>query len=98
MNAISCNRVRRLIGAFVDGELPGSEMLPVSQHLEACVECATAADGLRALGDELRLASDGGAASADDLGGLAGGVISRVRAERSQSWRAAMSRAVQDWH
>ena len=32
------------------------------------------------------------------LDGLAGGVISRVRAESAQSWRAVFDRAFDDWH
>jgi hypothetical protein len=32
------------------------------------------------------------------LAGLAGGVVSRVGAERALSWRAMFDRAVEDWH
>ena len=33
------------LGAFVDGELAGAEMLRVSQHLDACADCAARSRG-----------------------------------------------------
>jgi hypothetical protein len=37
------------LSAFVDGDLPGSELGQVRQHVEACQECALRAEELRAL-------------------------------------------------
>jgi hypothetical protein len=52
---------------------------------------------IRSLGDDLRkIATLQSPAPA--MSGLAGGVISRVRAESAQSWRALFERAFEDWH
>lgn len=86
------------LGAFVDGELSGAERLRVSHHLAACSNCAAEAEALGTLGDVLRA----GAVTTDPapgaFDGLAGGVISRVRAERAQSWRGFVERLLDDWH
>ncbi|MFI5177207.1 MAG: anti-sigma factor family protein [Vicinamibacterales bacterium] len=85
------------LGAFVDGELSGAKRLRVSQHLASCPSCAETADTLAGLGEHLRTAS-ALAPAPPELEGLAGGVISRVRAERAQSWRGFLDRLVDDWH
>jgi hypothetical protein len=85
------------LGAFVDGELSGAARLRVSQHLASCASCAEAAEALAALGENLRGAS-AFAPAPPELEGLADGVISRVRAERAQSWRGFLDRLVDDWH
>lgn len=36
---MNCQRVLRLISAYVDGELPGIEMLTMRQHLSDCRDC-----------------------------------------------------------
>jgi hypothetical protein len=89
-------RVQRL-AEYVDGELSGIEMLHVSRHIEQCAACDEEAQNLRRMGEMLRHAARPEAAP-DMLGGLAGSVVSRVSAERAQSWRALFSRAVEDWH
>ncbi|HUL73002.1 MAG TPA: zf-HC2 domain-containing protein [Vicinamibacterales bacterium] len=85
------------LGAFVDGELSGAARLRVSQHLASCEACAATADALALLGEDVRSAAAVPAAP-PELEGLAGGVISRVRAERAQSWRGFVDRLVDDWH
>jgi putative zinc finger protein len=85
------------IGAFVDGELAGVEMLRVSQHLETCQHCADEAGALRAVGLHLREASAADPGS-PELDGLAGGIVSRIRAEQAQSWAALVDRAFDGWH
>ena len=98
MKSLGCKRIQRKLGAFVDGELPGAEMLPVAQHLEACAACADHVRDLRDVGELLRGASAMAPAHATDLDGLAAGVVTRIRAERAASWMAAFSHAVDDWH
>ena len=86
-----------VLGAFVDGELSGADRLRVSHHLTLCAACAGEAAAMSELGDVLRLA---GASSVlpGELDGLAGGVISRVQAERAESWRGFADRLVDGWH
>jgi hypothetical protein len=97
MNSIICATLRHHLGAFVDGELAGAEMLRVSEHLETCSRCAAEVADLKDTGSLLRAA----AASEPlppSLAGLAGGVVSRVRAESAQSWRRLFQTATEDWH
>ena len=57
MNPVGCKSLEPFLNAFVDGELGGAEMLRVSQHLEACNECAQEVEGLRGIGGLLRRAA-----------------------------------------
>jgi hypothetical protein len=82
--------------AFVDGELSGRDRLAVVRHLDACDDCGAEVDALRDLGTALRASAP--AADPVQLRGLAGGVISRIVAEQSQSWRSLFHRAFEDWH
>jgi Putative zinc-finger len=85
------------LGAFVDGELSGAKMLRVSEHLDACPACAEEVRAVREVGELLRGTLTGGPV-VPELGGLAGGVVSRFRAEQAQSLWATLSRGVEDWH
>jgi len=92
-----CLDVIRSLGAYVDDELPGAERMLVSEHLEDCDHCARELESLSGIGQALRLGSKG--AHADHmLAGLASGVTSRIRAEKSQSWTATWNRIFDDWH
>jgi len=95
MKPLACRHVD--LDAFVDGALSGADRLRVSQHLASCPACAEAAEALTNLGESLREAATATSTPAE-LDGLAGGVISRVRAERAQSWRGFLDRLVDDWH
>ena len=98
MTTVACEAVHSQFDAFVDGELPGTEMLRVSQHLDACQACAETVADLREVGD---VAARGG------LGGGGGAADARPRGRRGlaesprrnrQSWRGAFRRGVDDWH
>ena len=93
----TCNQIRRDLGGYVDHELPGTAMLAISQHVSVCPDCASEAQALRDLGDSLRGAATRVSTSVE-LGGLASGVVSRVRAEQAHSWTAVYHRAFEDWH
>jgi len=97
MNPVPCVSVRASLGAYIDGELNGTERLRVSRHLEGCTACAAEVDALQQVGDVLR--QSGTVDVPPQFEGLTEGVISRVRAESAQSWRALVSRSVVDgWH
>ena len=49
-----CGRVRKQLGAFLDGELSGADRLFVSQHLTECPRCAEEQQEIRDLGEMLR--------------------------------------------
>jgi hypothetical protein len=93
----ACRRVRKHLEAFLDGELGGAERQLVAQHLEDCRQCASEYNEIRSVGDQLR-AGTVDSSGWEALNGLSSGVITRVRAEEAQSWRATFSRAVEDWH
>src|SRR5262249_26474961 len=60
-------------------------------------ECAGEYSEIRSVGETLR-AGTVTTSGWDALNGLSSGVITRVRAEEAQSWRAIFGRAVEDWH
>jgi anti-sigma factor RsiW len=93
----TCASVRKHLGGYADGELESVLRHRVSAHLAGCDACGEALQEIRAIGDLLRTDA---VAPVDhtELAGLAAGVISRVRAEEAQSWRAMVRRATGDWH
>jgi len=92
-----CAALRRHIPAFVDGELRGPKVLTLLQHLEYCSDCTAEVEGLRTLGDQLRVEAP---ADPDPkiFAGLASTVVSRTRAEDAESWLGFVRRAREDWH
>jgi anti-sigma factor RsiW len=96
MSAADCRNTRKQLGSFVDGELSGGARLAVSRHLVECRTCDGEAEALRGLGVALR--AEAPAVDASGLRGLAAGVVSRVVAERAQSWRMRLIGAFEDWH
>lgn len=95
---MTCCDARRLIGPYVDGELPGAERLLVSSHISTCRACADEEAGLREIGEMLRGSAALRPVPTDELQGLAGGVVSRIGAEAQQSFTAKWSRVFEDWH
>jgi hypothetical protein len=95
MTLLTCSAVRRRLPAFYDRELPVRELIAVETHLNGCPPCARDLGELQTVGDALRGAAP---APADDWAGLQPGVISRMRAEEHDSWRAWAGRTFDDWH
>ena len=95
---MSCLDVRRVIDAYVDGELTGAQRLQVGSHLAGCGVCAQEESALRDLGEMLRGAAGLTPLPVEELKGLAGGVVSRIGAEAQQSFGAKWSRVFEDWH
>lgn len=85
------------LGPYLDGEVSGLERLRVANHLEQCGPCAKDAAEWREIGDLLRTTATAEPLP-EGLEGLAGGVVSRIRAERAQSWHSMFMRAFDDWH
>jgi len=92
-----CAVYRSDLAAFVDGELTGAERLRVSGHLEQCPACAVEAERVQNIGTLLRTAARE-ATGLPAMNGLASGVVARVRAEATYSWRAVLGRGFDDWH
>lgn len=51
---MNCASVRNLLSAYLDSELPGSEMQQVRAHLEECPTCRAECDDLREVKSLLR--------------------------------------------
>jgi hypothetical protein len=99
MKVLTCPATRRRLEAYHDEELPISDQIAVSAHLEWCDDCAADFAALQYLRGALRTGLRGRAAfSSDDAAGLRGAVISRVRAEQAASFTAEIREMFQDMH
>jgi Putative zinc-finger len=96
MTVLSCAAVRRRLTAFYDRELPVRELIAVETHVSECPPCGRELRELEAVGSALRLVA--APAPADDWTGVQPGVISRMRAERNESWTARAGRMFDDMH
>ena len=96
MTLMTCAAVQRRLQAFHDRELPIQETIAVEHHVGGCPPCGRELRELQTVGDALRFAAAPG--PADDWTGLQPGVISRMRAEASESWAARARRCVDDVH
>ncbi|MEK6629571.1 MAG: zf-HC2 domain-containing protein [Acidobacteriota bacterium] len=96
MNRLSCGGVGRRLSAFHDDELPVEEQVAVEAHLRACVDCAARVAGLEELGEVMRAGAALAGHRSDDLEGLQGDIVNRIRVEREASMPAQVSRAFED--
>ena len=55
---MSCEHIRPLLSAYLDGELEPAQQAKVVAHLAVCPECARALDDFRTLGQEVRALPD----------------------------------------
>ena len=85
---VGCEHARELLEAFVDGELPMADQVAVESHLRWCRTCAARVEDMRLIGASIRarLAAAGAATTTRALAAIQSGVLTRVRAERDQSF------------
>lgn len=57
------HRMRRMVGAYLDGELGGDARAEVARHLSVCWECSTVAETIRLIRRSLRQRGDRSAMS-----------------------------------
>jgi hypothetical protein len=99
MKALTCTAARRRLHAYHDEELPISDQIAVSAHLEWCDHCAAEFTALRYLRGALRTGLPGRAAfTSDDAASLRGAIVSRMRAEQAASFMAEVREMFQDMH
>jgi hypothetical protein len=96
MISADCDLIRDDLDAYSDGELRGDDLRRVSEHVGSCRYCTDELHARAAVGESVRGAV--GMTAVAVPAGLASGVVARVRAESALSWRAMLSRAVEDWH
>ena len=97
MISADCDVIRDELDAFVDGELRGTDLRRVSEHLDGCKRCSEEIEQRQTLGGLIR-ESVAGSYHLPIPTGLAAGVVARTRAESYFTWRAGLGRAVDDWH
>jgi anti-sigma factor RsiW len=98
MTPLSCASVRRRLTAYHDRELSIEQLIAIEAHLDGCPPCASEAESLETLGDSLRVGAAALQPGTDVLAGLQPGIISRMKAENAQSWRAQFGRMFEDMH
>lgn len=98
MTLLSCAMVRRRLTAYHDGELPVDQQIAVECHLAGCPLCCSAAEALSSIGDALRSAAAAMAVQVEETECLPLTVVSRLEAERSQTFAARASRMFEDMH
>lgn len=86
MKALTCAAARRRLHAFHDAELPVSDQIAVSDHLDWCDGCASAFEDLQLLRAAIRTTTRQRPEFSDeDQRGFQRNVISRLNAEQSTS-------------
>ncbi|HVH28706.1 MAG TPA: zf-HC2 domain-containing protein [Vicinamibacterales bacterium] len=99
MKTLTCASTRRRLEAFLDHELPVSDQIAVSAHLDWCDECAALTSELRAVGAVLRATAPGRAAlSAEEAAGFGAMLVSRLNAERAVSFDVRVRSLFEDLH
>jgi hypothetical protein len=96
----TCSAVRRRLAEYHDGELTIDQRVAIQSHLRACAACAAEGEQLHLVTTALRAAAVERSYAVDshDLDGLAAGVVSRLRAERDESFPFAVRRMFEDLH
>jgi hypothetical protein len=86
---LGCEHARELLEGFVDGELIMGDQVALESHLRWCRPCAARVEDMRLIGASMRLTSAlPGPAEARALAAIQSGVLTRIRAEREQSFTA----------
>ena len=86
---LTCDAAIELLESFVDGELPMAEQVAVESHLRWCQICEARVADMQLVGNSIRLVAQAmPSAEADphDLAAMQSAVLTRVRAERDQSF------------
>lgn len=99
MKILTCASAGRRLQAYHDGELSVSDQIDVDAHLEWCEQCAAHLEDLRLLRSALRGALPGRQALAlEGSTNLPGVVVSRLRAEETESWSGRLRAMFDDMH
>jgi hypothetical protein len=100
MKVLTCTATRRRLQAYHDQELPISEQIDVSAHLEWCDKCADALSELQLLRSALRSAAPGRsiALTEDESISLRAMVVNRIKAEENLSWSSRLRELFDDMH
>jgi hypothetical protein len=104
---IGCETARDLLDAFIDGELGVDAQVMVESHLRWCRTCAARVEDMAIIGDVVRLGPEairqrreaiGQRRDDQALAAIQAEVLTRVRAERDQSFGVRLREMVSDRH
>lgn len=96
---LGCETARELLEPFVDGELSMPQQVAVQAHVRSCEVCAARLEDLALIGWSVRAGIPAVQPQAEDTSALAivqSGVLTRIRAERSQSLSNRLSEMFAD--
>jgi hypothetical protein len=96
MRARSCGGVRRQLSAYHDGELGVEEQIAIEGHLRQCSECQAQARQLQSLSALIRAGAL--ATRSTELDAFASNLVSRMKAERAESFAGQTRRLFDDSH
>ena len=96
MKTLTCSAARRRLHAYHDAELPVSDQIAVSDHLDWCEECASAFEELQSLRVVLRSAIRERNSSIEDDPSFLGNIVSRLKAEDSVSFTSRIHGMFED--
>jgi len=96
---LGCEHARELLEGFVDGELAMADQVALESHLRWCRPCAARVEDMRLIGASIRLASLPPAPEdARALAAIQSDVLTRIRAERDQSFAVQVRGMFEDMH
>ena len=98
---LGCDAAREMLQPFVDLELPMEEQVELEAHLRWCDICTARVEDLRLIGAALRVGAAAPPVHPEDVGAMAAiqsEVLTRIRAERDQSFPVRFREAVADMH
>jgi hypothetical protein len=99
MKPLNCAATRRRLHAFHDRELPFTDQIAVSAHLEWCDACAVEFAELRVIGTALRSAAPGRATFAgEESSAFNATVLNRLKAEQTVALSTRVRSMFEDMH
>lgn len=96
---LGCESAREMLERLVDAELSMADQVVLESHLRWCRTCAARVEDMRLIGASIRLGSPAQAANVDDTRALAvsqSEVLTRIRAERAQSFPVRFHEVFED--
>jgi hypothetical protein len=96
---LGCETVREMLDAFVDGELNVDDQVAVESHLRWCRTCAARVEDMTLIGAAVRMRATPPADPSDTdkaLSLMQSNVLTRIRAERAQSWQVRVRELLSD--
>src|SRR5918996_370382 len=101
IRCLGCDAAREMLQPFVDLELAMEEQVELEGHLRWCDVCTARVEDLRLIGAALRVSAAAPPVHPEDASAMASiqsEVLTRIRAERDESFPVRFREAVADMH